>query len=213
MKPPSVKVVDSSQTAACESTSEEMRLSVARDLVAFPPRALKTETTDNKDPEDVTLSIYSPEYGPLSLQVSSILNQQAPRGADRRNQSHQVQTETDFSGVGNRANCIPSYHTHANTSLLGQLNSMHDVNSNFSSLGSTPFAGYNPRIEMRRTSIISATSHDSSSFFEEANFPPAVISNFRRDSIDHRSPEDKILDNAYAALLKSRYNGKSRNSI
>ncbi|GFH55737.1 hypothetical protein CTEN210_12213 [Chaetoceros tenuissimus] len=247
MKPSSAQVLESSYVGSLESTSQEKCLSgigdlvsippnSTSDLISFPPSARQTrETTDHQDFEDITLSIYSPEDGPISLQVSSILNQS--RGADGRNRNIELQEERNISEVCDRSNFRSSY-PHYNTSSLGQLNyTMQDAHS-FSSLGSN-FPGYYnnsfqqaipsiieqnqdgfqqtiPRIQqnqgiVRRASIISTTSHDtSSSFFEETNFPPA-LSNFRRDTIYDRSREDQILDNTYA-VLKSRQ-GNSRYSI
>ena len=244
MKPSSTNVLESSYVGNLESTSQENCLPGIRDLVSVPPNSTSDlipfpprETTDHQDFEDITLSMYSPEDGPISMQVSSILNQS--RGADRRNHNIELQEERNISEVFDRSNfrsdrsnfrsSYARYNTH--TSSSGQLNYMQDVHSNFSSLGSS-FPGYNtsiqqtvprielnqdsfqqtiPRFQQRRASIISTTSHDtSSSFFEETNFPPA-LSNFRHDTIDDRSREDQILANAYAAL-KSRQ-GSRRFSV
>lgn len=211
MKPSSAQVLESSYAGSLESTSQERRNSTGNlvsfppnngtgDFISFPPcAALQTETTDHhEDFEDVTLSMYSPEDGPISLQVSSILNQS--RGAaDRRNRNRELQMEMNFSGVCDHANLRSSYDAHIYNMSFKY---MQDAHSNFSSLGINS-TGYNNNIQQgsapRRASIISTTSHDSSSFIEqESNFAPPALSNFRSHTIN-RSREDQIrLDNAYA---------------
>ena len=200
MKPSSAQVLESSYAGSLESTSQERRNSTGN-LVSFPPNngtgdlisfptcaALQTETTDHhEDFEDVTLSMYSPEDGPISLQVSSILNQSRV-AADRRNRNRELQMEMNFSGVYDRDNLRSSYARGYNTSSLGLEQTQNIV---------------------RRASIVSTISNDSSFLGNTGTYFPPAISNFRRDAIftnNSSSREDQILDNAYAlAVLEKRH--------